>query len=163
MVQFLHDNRILRKTCTVILCCAGAIILLGGMVTAVSELFNHGRMPIEVYNAFKKGIILNVIGGVLLGVGLLISSDDSAHKINMIAATGVCGMLSFMFYGFFAVLFGFVAGKIVAPLGIIIFTVYACTTMLIGTRTINSYIWERLNEKTASKKRQSENQTGLVV
>ncbi len=108
-----------------------------------------------MYETLKHALIFNAGGGLVLGLGLVIYSGELGKKITVLATAGISGVLSFLAYGFFIVLYGFFAGKILAPLGYGLIAAYACVVLMIGTRMINCHIWDKM-EKNAKGKEQAD-------
>lgn len=163
MKQFLLNCRVLRNTCSVVLCCVATIILVMGAGQALSEFLHHGRLPIDMYEAFWQALSYNVVGGVLMGAGLIVYSEVSKRKVWILATAGICGMLSFMLYGFIAMLYGLIAGKVLGALGIFFFTAYASVALMFGTRIVNCHIWKKLDEKKGAKEVSAENMAEFVL
>ncbi len=163
MKHFLLNPRVWRKIGFIMFVILAALILFGGLKCFVTEVLNHERTYASVYEALKTSLLYNLIGGLLLGIGILLYEDSIAEKISLCAAIGICGMGSFLGYGFFVLFYGFAAGKFLASLGLFVLTVYASFALMVGIRSYNCYLWDKIaKEEKKSKETAAEQETTCI-
>ncbi len=141
MKHFLLNPRFWRNVGFVLCAAMAAVIFFLALKNILAEFINHERSFASMYEAIKTSLLYNVAGGMILIIGLLFYAGTVSGKVELCAAIGCCGMMSFIFYGFLILFYGFAAGNFFGPLGLFSLICYANIALLVGARSYNCYMW----------------------